>query len=67
MEWMGAARLTRTQSDFGVQLDSLADLISFGVAPALLIYEYALAAGLGWFARQLHLSGGGCRAWLALT
>ncbi len=36
------ARLTRTQSDFGVQLDSLADVISFGVAPALLIYKWAL-------------------------
>ena len=32
------ARLTRTQSDFGVELDSLADVISFGVAPALIAY-----------------------------
>ncbi len=37
------ARLTRTQSDFGVQLDSLADVITFGVAPALLLYKWALA------------------------
>lgn len=37
------ARLTRTQSDFGVELDSLADVISFGVAPALLAYKWALA------------------------
>lgn len=37
------ARLTRTQSDFGSQLDSLADAISFGVAPAFLVYEYALS------------------------
>jgi CDP-diacylglycerol--serine O-phosphatidyltransferase len=36
------ARLTRTQSDFGTQLDSLADAISFGVAPAFLAYQYAL-------------------------
>lgn len=36
------ARLTRTQSSFGLQLDSLADVISFGVAPALLIYKAAL-------------------------
>jgi len=36
------ARLTRTQSSFGLQLDSLADVISFGVAPALLIYKSAL-------------------------
>lgn len=36
------ARLTRTQSDFGVQIDSLADVISFGVAPAILVYQWAL-------------------------
>ncbi len=37
------ARMTKTQSDFGVQLDSLADVLSFGAAPALLIYKWALA------------------------
>jgi CDP-diacylglycerol--serine O-phosphatidyltransferase len=37
------ARLTRTQSSFGLQLDSLADVISFGVAPALLVYKAALS------------------------
>ncbi len=37
------ARLTRTQSDFGAELDSLADAISFGVAPAFLVHQYALA------------------------
>ena len=37
------ARLTKTQSDFGVELDSLADVISFGVAPAILAYKWALA------------------------
>lgn len=36
------ARLTRTQSAFGIQLDSLADVISFGVAPALLVYQWVL-------------------------
>lgn len=36
------ARLTRTQSDFGVQMDSLADVISFGVAPGILVYKWAL-------------------------
>lgn len=36
------ARLTKTQSDFGVELDSLADVISFGAAPALLLYKWAL-------------------------
>ena len=37
------ARLTRTSTEFGVQLDSLADVISFGMAPALMIYMWALA------------------------
>jgi CDP-diacylglycerol--serine O-phosphatidyltransferase len=37
------ARMTKTQSEFGVQLDSLADVISFGAAPALLVYRWALA------------------------
>jgi CDP-diacylglycerol--serine O-phosphatidyltransferase len=36
------ARLTRTQSQFGVELDSLADVISFGVVPAMLVYRWAL-------------------------
>jgi CDP-diacylglycerol---serine O-phosphatidyltransferase len=34
------ARMTKTQSAFGVQIDSLADVISFGVAPALLVYQW---------------------------
>ena len=37
------ARLTRTQSAIGVQLDSLADVISFGVAPAILVYHWSLS------------------------
>jgi CDP-diacylglycerol---serine O-phosphatidyltransferase len=40
------ARLTKTQSEFGVELDSLADVITFGVAPAILVYKWALQ-GLG--------------------
>ena len=36
------ARMTRTQSAFGVQFDSLADVVSFGVAPAILLYRWAL-------------------------
>lgn len=36
------ARLTHTQSSFGVQLDSLCDLVSFGVAPAVLVYNFSL-------------------------
>src|SRR5512133_3368689 len=38
------ARLTRTQSQFGVELDSLADVISFGVVPAMLVYKWALSS-----------------------
>jgi CDP-diacylglycerol--serine O-phosphatidyltransferase len=38
------ARLTRTQSAFGLQIDSLADVVSFGVAPALLVYRWSLEA-----------------------
>lgn len=37
------ARMTKTQSEFGVELDSLADVVSFGAAPALLVYKWALA------------------------
>ena len=37
------ARLTRTQSEFGMELDSLSDLVSFGVAPGLLAYKWGLA------------------------
>jgi CDP-diacylglycerol--serine O-phosphatidyltransferase len=36
------ARLTKTQSQFGIELDSLADVISFGAAPAVLVYKWAL-------------------------
>lgn len=36
------ARLTKTQSAFGLQIDSLADVISFGVAPSLLVYKWSL-------------------------
>ncbi|HEX9602767.1 MAG TPA: CDP-alcohol phosphatidyltransferase family protein, partial [Myxococcales bacterium] len=36
------ARMTKTQSEFGVELDSLADVITFGVAPAILVYKWAL-------------------------
>jgi CDP-diacylglycerol--serine O-phosphatidyltransferase len=40
------ARMTRTQSAFGEQMDSLSDMVSFGAAPALIVYEWALK-GLG--------------------
>jgi CDP-diacylglycerol--serine O-phosphatidyltransferase len=42
------ARLTKTQSQFGMELDSLADVVTFGAAPALLVYRWALAPlGIG--------------------
>ena len=37
------ARMTNTQSDFGKEYDSLADMVSFGLAPSLVIYQWALA------------------------
>lgn len=37
------ARLTNTMSDFGSEYDSLSDMVSFGVAPALVLYDFALA------------------------
>ncbi|MBT5433329.1 MAG: CDP-diacylglycerol--serine O-phosphatidyltransferase [Rhodospirillaceae bacterium] len=44
------ARILNATSDFGAQLDSLADIVSFGVAPALVLYFWSLqtAGGLGW-------------------
>lgn len=46
------ARMTNTQSEFGAQYDSMADLISFGVAPGLVMYQWALvhlqASGAAW-------------------
>ena len=45
------ARLTKTQTDLGRDLDSLADLITFGVAPALLVYKWGLTS----FGRLGHL------------
>ncbi|MCK5092274.1 MAG: phosphatidylcholine/phosphatidylserine synthase [Gammaproteobacteria bacterium] len=44
------ARMTNTQSAFGAQYDSLADMVSFGLAPALVMYEWSLASmvDLGW-------------------
>lgn len=54
------ARLTHTQSEFGAQYDSLADAVSFGVAPALLAYGWALelVPRAGWPAAFLFLACG---------
>ncbi len=55
------ARLTKTQSDFGVQLDSLADVISFGAAPSLLVYKWALEP-LGFVGLFIAFSFAACGA-----
>jgi len=57
------ARLTGTSSDFGVQLDSLADLVAFGVAPALMVYQWELAqfGRLGIMASFLLIACGALR------
>ena len=57
------ARMTNTQSAFGEQFDSLSDMVSFGVAPALVIYEFALK-GLGkwgWLAAFIYVAGAALR------
>ena len=52
------ARLTKTQSAFGAEYDSLSDLVSFGVAPALLVYEWSLSdlGRMGWLAAFIYLA-----------
>ncbi|MDD5773594.1 MAG: CDP-diacylglycerol--serine O-phosphatidyltransferase [bacterium] len=57
------ARMTNSHSKFGVEFDSLADLASFGMAPALLIYLFALRAygKLGWMVAFLFVAGGALR------
>ncbi|MGE5128129.1 MAG: CDP-alcohol phosphatidyltransferase family protein, partial [Sphingomonadaceae bacterium] len=57
------ARLTRTQSEFGAQYDSLSDMVSFGAAPALVIYEWALKGlgKLGWVAAFVYCAGAALR------
>jgi len=57
------ARLTHTESDFGMQYDSIVDMVSFGVAPALVMYEWALSGmgKLGWLAAFVFCAGAGLR------
>lgn len=52
------ARITHSQSAFGEQYDSMADLVSFGMAPSLLMYEWALSPyeRLGWLAAFMYLA-----------
>jgi CDP-diacylglycerol--serine O-phosphatidyltransferase len=53
------ARMTNTQSAFGVEYDSLSDMVSFGLAPALVVYEWSLMTlgKLGWVAAFLYTAG----------
>jgi CDP-diacylglycerol--serine O-phosphatidyltransferase len=57
------ARLTGTTSEFGVQFDSLADIISFGIAPAILSFSWGLAplGRLGWAAGFLFVAAAAMR------
>ena len=57
------ARLTNTQSEFGVQYDSLSDMVSFGVAPGLVMYLWVLSSmgKFGIFAAFVHTAGGALR------
>ncbi|MCC6533198.1 MAG: CDP-diacylglycerol--serine O-phosphatidyltransferase [Burkholderiales bacterium] len=57
------ARFTRTQSAFGVEYDSLSDMVSFGAAPALIAYVWALQGmgRLGWVAAFVYCLGAALR------
>ncbi|MBL8369059.1 MAG: CDP-diacylglycerol--serine O-phosphatidyltransferase [Candidatus Accumulibacter sp.] len=57
------ARMTRTQSAFGAEYDSLSDMVSFGVAPALVSYAWALKdlGRLGWIAAFIYCAGAALR------
>jgi CDP-diacylglycerol--serine O-phosphatidyltransferase len=57
------ARLTHTQSDFGAEYDSLSDMVAFGVAPALVAYEWALGGlgKIGWLAAFVYMAAAALR------
>ena len=57
------ARMMRATSNFGVQMDSLADIVNFGVAPALVLYVYVLdqARSVGWIAALIFAISAGLR------
>lgn len=57
------ARLTRSTSRFGVEYDSLADLVAFGIAPGLLVFSWALVpfGRFGWLAAFLYVACGALR------
>jgi CDP-diacylglycerol---serine O-phosphatidyltransferase len=59
------ARWTNTQSEFGAQFDSIADMVAFGAAPALMAYTWVLKDiqlfGLGWIGAFIYCAGAGIR------
>ncbi|ABM00803.1 CDP-diacylglycerol--serine O-phosphatidyltransferase [Shewanella amazonensis] len=57
------ARLTNTQSEFGAEYDSMADMVSFGMAPALIAYNWALSdlGKIGWLAAFIYCAGAALR------
>ncbi|HHJ13546.1 MAG TPA: CDP-diacylglycerol--serine O-phosphatidyltransferase [Gammaproteobacteria bacterium] len=64
------ARLTNTQSEFGVQYDSLSDMVCFGLAPSLIIFEWSLRSmieqgwiwnKLGWLSAFVYTAGAALR------
>lgn len=67
MLWDGldgrVARLTNTQSEFGAQYDSMADMVSFGIAPALLMYFWLFAdlGKIGWLGAFVYVAAGALR------
>ena len=57
------ARMTHTQSAFGEQMDSMCDMVSFGAAPALIVYEWALRdlGRWGWIPAFVYIAGAALR------
>ena len=57
------ARMTNTQSEFGAEYDSMADMVSFGVAPALVSYNWGLSemGKIGWLAAFIYVAGAALR------
>jgi len=57
------ARMTNTQSDFGAEYDSLADMVSFGLAPALVIFQWSLIdmGKVGWMVAFVYAACGALR------
>ena len=57
------ARMTHTESDFGAEYDSMADMVSFGIAPALVIHQWALTSWgkIGWLAAFIFAAAAALR------